>query len=87
LARWAFMIHLDMTHLGYATINKYAVGEAANGYTNVIPMFSLIRNSRRHLDLLAVEVADHTTLVKDFNAEKRALHNVLREIDRRGRDM
>ena len=87
LARWAFMIHLDMTHLGYATINKYAVGEAANGYTNVIPMFSLIRNSRQHLDLLAVEVADHTTLVKDLNAEKRALHNLLREIDRRGRDM
>ena len=42
---WAFAIRLDVKHLGFDTINKYAVGESANNYTNKIAMFSEIKKS------------------------------------------
>ena len=40
---WAFMLRVDMEHLGYDSINKYAIGGEKNDhYTNHIPMFSII---------------------------------------------
>ena len=52
LCLWAFTIRLDMDHLGPDTINNYATGSGAGErYTNNIPMFLLIKNSRSHLDI------------------------------------
>ena len=56
LFAWAFMIRVDMTTLGYDTINKYAVGEYNDRYTNNIAMFSLIARARHHTDVADVDV-------------------------------
>ena len=46
-----------MEHLGYDTINKYAVGDDPNGrYSNCIPMFVRIVRARTHLDIVNVAV-------------------------------
>lgn len=57
LFTWSFMIRTDMQHLGYDTINKYAIGEYNSQYSNNLPVFSLIANARKHADIsnLAVE--------------------------------
>ena len=51
LFTWAFMIRVDIGHLGFDTINLYAIGDGNHGYTNQIPMFSQIINARRHTDI------------------------------------
>lgn len=51
LFTWSFMIRTDMKHLGYDTINKYAIGEYNTNYSNNIPVFSLIANARKHTDI------------------------------------
>lgn len=51
LFAWAFMIRVDMTALGFDSINKYAIGEDNGRYTNTVPMFSLISRSRSHTDV------------------------------------
>ena len=51
LFTWAFMIRIDMQHLGYDTINKYAIGEHNGQYSNNLPIFSLIADSRKHSDV------------------------------------
>ncbi len=49
---WAFMLRVDMENLGFDSINKYASGDFNyDKYTNNIPMFSLIVNSRFHTDV------------------------------------
>ena len=49
---WAFMLRVDMENLGFDSINKYASGDFNyDKYTNNIPMFSLIVNSRFHTDI------------------------------------
>lgn len=51
LFTWSFMIRIDMQHLGYDTINKYAIGEYNQLYTNNISVFSIIANARKHTDI------------------------------------
>ena len=51
LFTWSFMIRIDMQHLGYDTINKYAIGEYNVQYSNNLPVFSLIANARKHADI------------------------------------
>lgn len=51
LFTWSFMIRIDMQHLGYDTINKYAIGEYNAQYSNNLPVFSLIANARKHADI------------------------------------
>ena len=51
LFTWSFMIRVDMQHLGYDTINKYAVGEYNQAYSNILPVFSIIANARKHADI------------------------------------
>ncbi|SFI85661.1 Protein of unknown function DUF262 [Treponema bryantii] len=53
---WAFMIRIDMEHLGFDTINKYSLGDQTKGYTNKLPMFNIIYYSRRHTDLTNIEI-------------------------------
>lgn len=51
LFTWSFMIRTDMQHLGYDTINKYAIGEYNAQYSNNLPVFSIITNARKHSDI------------------------------------
>lgn len=51
LFTWAFMIRVDMEHLGFDSINKYAIGDWNQQYSNHIPMFSVIANARKHTDI------------------------------------
>ena len=51
LFTWSFMIRVDMQHLGYDTINKYAIGEYTQAYSNILPVFSIIANARKHADI------------------------------------
>ena len=54
---WAFMIRIDMENLGYASINKYAIGEDGNGrYTNAIAMFSKISTARMHTEISDIKI-------------------------------
>lgn len=55
LFTWAFMIRVDMQHLGADTIRKYAIGEDA-GYSNVKPMFKIIRNARLEKEIANLKI-------------------------------
>lgn len=57
---WAFMIRINMTSLGFDSINKYAIGEGNDKFTNIIPAFSEIASARRHDDIanMAVRVGE-----------------------------
>ena len=56
LFTWAFMLRIDMEHLGYDSVNKYAVGEENGRYTNKIAVFSRISISRLHTDISGISV-------------------------------
>ena len=45
------MIRLDMQHLGFDTINKYAIGEYNTMYSNKLAVFSMIAKARKHTDI------------------------------------
>lgn len=51
LFTWAFMLRVDMNNLGFASINRYALGMEDNEYTNQYAMFSLIRRARIHTEI------------------------------------
>ena len=51
LFTWAFMIRVDMENLGFETINKYAIGEGNDRYSNKIAMFSKIGFARLHTEI------------------------------------
>lgn len=52
LFSWAFMLRVDMSNLGFNSINKYAIGgEDEKRYSNKIAMFSKIRNARLHTEI------------------------------------
>ena len=56
---WAFMLRTDMEVLGYESVNKYAVGQGENRYSNNIAMFSLIANARKHTEISGLQI-NHT---------------------------
>lgn len=70
LCVWAFTIRLDMDHLGFDTINKYAIGEANDRYSNCFPMFSIIKNSRSHLDIanIIIKKNNHSQRIRLQNS-------------------
>lgn len=51
LFTWSYMIRVNMDHLGYDTINKYAIGESNALYSNKIAVFALIAGARKHTDI------------------------------------
>ena len=51
LFKWAFMLRMDLSSLGPDSINKYAVGEWSDNYTNSIPVFSKISLARLHTEV------------------------------------
>ena len=57
LFTWAFMLRVDMEHLGFDTINKYSIGDTINSrYTNTIPVFTKISFARLHNEISGLQV-------------------------------
>ena len=52
LFTWAMMLRVDMNHLGFDSVNRYAIGLGDNDkYTNSEPVISLISSARRHMEI------------------------------------
>ena len=57
LFTWAMMIRVDMLHLGFDTINRYAIGWGDNDkYSNIKPMISMITYARRHTEISGIKL-------------------------------
>jgi len=68
LFTWAFMIRVDMENLGMDTINKYAIGEPNNLYSNSgVPVFSIITRARKHNEISNMQL-------RVFRENKRQIH-------------
>jgi len=68
LFTWAMMLRVDMNHLGFDSVNRYAIGLGDNDkYTNSEPVISLISSARRH-----TEISGMPLIVKRDNDEAEA---------------
>ena len=56
LFSWAFMLRVDMTNLGFDSVNKYAIGEENSAYTNKIRVFSKINFARMHYEISSLQI-------------------------------
>lgn len=56
LFTWAFMIRVDMENLGFDSINKYAIGEGNDRYSNRIAMFAKISFARLHNEISSLQI-------------------------------
>lgn len=56
LFTWAMMLRVDMENLGFDSINKYAIGEYTDRYSNNIPIFSKISNARLHNEISNLQI-------------------------------
>lgn len=54
LFTWAMMLRVDMHTLGFASINRYAIGE--ENYSNSIPMISIISDACKHTDISSIRL-------------------------------
>lgn len=81
LFTWSFVIRTDMQHLGYDTINKYAIGEYNSQYSNKIPVFSLIANARKHTDIsnLTVECNQRESCWSELSVKLLKLNGLYRD--------
>ena len=85
LYQWAFMIRVDMELLGFDTINKYAIGEETDRYTNRYAMFRIIRKARSHFEVSDIQISTDTKS-NDLNEERQRVQATLAglsAIDRR----
>lgn len=81
LLTWAMMIRVDMSHLGFDTINRYAIGIGDNDkYSNAIPVISMITCARKHTEISGMRL-NIMTDIKDANDERKNLHNQLRQLN------
>lgn len=83
LFAWAFMIRVDMTSLGFDSINKYAIGEDNGRFTNVVPMFALIARARNHGDVANTRI-EITSAPDGSNRERQDLATRLVECSEGG---
>lgn len=57
LFTWAMMVRVDMIHLGFDTINRYAIGIAdSDKYSNSLPLISMIASARRHTEISGIRL-------------------------------
>lgn len=77
---WAMMLRVDMEHLGYDSINKYAIGEWTDKYTNCIPMFAMVNSARLHNEIANVQINTKHGDSK-LNDERDKLYKVIRKMN------
>ena len=78
LFMWSFMLRMDLSNLGADSVNKYAIGEWSENYTNYIPVFSKISLARLHTEIgnLQIEI-DARNLDTD---EQKNLYELLKKM-------
>lgn len=78
---WAFMVRVKMQSLGFASVNKYAIGESSRWDASGISLFFEIANARRHSDIanLVIRVGDKPA---DCSDERAELWEALRDVAR-----
>ena len=81
LFTWAYMLRVDMVNLGYDSINKYAVGEENDRYTNSIPIFAKINVARLHTDIAGIPVKVIRNTDKASGEKWDWLYDKLKEIN------
>ena len=77
---WAFMLRVDMENLGFASVNKYAIGELDGNYTNKIAMFAKIRDARGHREISGIIVNTNKKASSIKSDVWKELHADLRKI-------
>lgn len=73
LCGWAFGLRVDMEHLGFDSVNKYAIGGESNSrYSNSIPVFQIIHNAREH-KVISNLIINLNSDLKDSETERGRL--------------
>ncbi len=54
---WALMLRVDMENLGFDSINRYAIGDENQRYTNTIAMFQKINLARKHTEISNIQIS------------------------------
>lgn len=81
LFTWAMMIRVDMQHLGFDTINRYAIGLDDNDkYSNAKPVISMIAYARRHTEISGMRL-DMREDGKASNDNWNNLYEQLRQLN------
>jgi hypothetical protein len=76
---WAMMVRVDMQHLGFDTINRYAIGLGDNDkYSNAMPVISMITYARKHTEISSMRLNLRNGEAANNKWEK--LHDKLKEI-------
>jgi hypothetical protein len=69
---WAMMVRVDMQHLGFDTINRYAIGLGDNDkYSNAMPVISMITCARKHTEISSMRLNIKFNEKSDVNVESR----------------
>jgi hypothetical protein len=80
LFAWAFMLRTDMSTLGFSSINKYAIGEKNDRYSNNIPMFSEIINARLPSEIANMPINVSRDTDKAENPKWNDLYEMLKSL-------
>ena len=81
LCIWAFLLRVNLKRVGYDSINKYAIGTKENNrniYSNYIPMFFIISESRLHSEIENIQI--NTDITKRPNQEWQELYRELLDL-------
>lgn len=59
LCKWAYSLVVDLERISDGSVNRYAIG--MDGYTNALPMFSIIREAKSPLEIVSknIKVSDN----------------------------
>ena len=74
---WAFMLRMDLHSLGADSVNKYAIGECSNNYTNYIAVFSKINLARLHTEIGNMNIQITIKDSPDKTGEQKSLAKLL----------
>ncbi|MGL5258751.1 MAG: DUF262 domain-containing protein [Lachnospiraceae bacterium] len=81
LFSWAFMLRVDMSNLGFSSINKYALGMGDNDYTNHYPMISIIERARVHTEIANILIRIQRETDHAKNQKWDDLYKALKKIN------
>ena len=84
LFRWAFMLRIDLHSLGADSVNKYAVGEPSDNYTNCISVFSKISLARLHTEIGNLQIINSEKHLD--TEEQKNLYELLQKLSGDGKN-
>lgn len=54
LCKWAYSLVVDLDRISEGSVNRYAIG--LDGYTNTLPLFSIIREAKSPLEIVSKDI-------------------------------